>query len=341
MLLAIAAIVGCALMAAWPSLALSRVRDEELMAAFPAERPAPKADEPAFELPRELTTEAVMASVSSAVTVLAHMAAPKGADPARRALERLVRRSRRTLLWPVPLAVGVCADVTLLLGTATHWAAWAVSVSLVIFLDAVLVVCAIAMLALSRRRVTDREVERFEEVRGARLRERAAQARERTARERVRAEARREAERVPAGAKGVRAILDVPTGRALTEGRVRLLGSGMAGDAELAEQLLGIMGQVRRLEVSPHRDGHADASAQIYAEQAVEVLDAYFELAEPTDADATQVRSVLGLVDEALDRESERLDGKTRLSLDATKRATEALFRQRYGDVPDAGDSGK
>ena len=62
---------------------------------------------------------------------------------------------------------------------------------------------------------------------------------------------------------------------------------------------------------------------------------AYLQLSEPTEADAEQVRQVLSVVDQALDREAERLDGKARLNLDVTRRATEALYNKRYGNVSD------
>ena len=87
---------------------------------------------------------------------------------------------------------------------------------------------------------------------------------------------REEARRAPRPAKDP--IIRSETHKSLTADRELLLKTGRDVDRALAQQVLGIVEKVRELETSPHRDGHADASAQIYAEQALDALDAYLEL---------------------------------------------------------------
>lgn len=325
MLLAVLAIACCALLGAWPSLVLWRTDDADVLAAFPAGEPAEE-ERPSFELPRDLTPEAVIASVSSAVDVISSMTTPRVPSPGEAALSSLVRRTRRSLLWPMPLVLAVAVDVALL--GAGGWAGWvgqAVALTMAFFLDVLLICCSVAMFAVSRSKVSARQRERFVEHWGARLRRRADAIRE-----------RHEVGRVRASSSDA-PILERSVEDSIMGSRRRLLGTGSSVDRALAEQLLDVLAQTRELEASPHRDGHAEATAQIYAEQVDQAMAAYLELGEPSASDAEQVRSILGVVGKALDREAERLDGKTRLSLDATRRATEALYRQRFGDDPPDG----
>ena len=302
MLLAIVFAASCALGIAWPALVVRRASVAEVQAAEAGKQ----------------------ASKISNDTVL-----PEQADATehKKLFDNLVRRARRSRLWPVPIAVMLVADLSVLgINSDVSWMYQLVSLAMVIELDVVLMVSALSMFLVSRRNVSARQREKFLDAWGERLGERA---------ERIRQ--REEARRAPRPAKDP--IIRSETHKSLTADRELLLKTGRDVDRALAQQVLGIVEKVRELETSPHRDGHADASAQIYAEQALDALDAYLELSCASEHDVGQVRSVLSITDEALDQEAGRLDGKSRLSLDATKRATEALYRQRIGTDPKADES--
>lgn len=325
MLLAIVAAVSCVALCAWPHLVMRRVSDDDVLAAFPEHKEPRPADQPIFEAPRELSAEAVVGTVCTAVTRIASRLAPQPATPSELAYDGLVRRVRRSRLWAVPLALAVAADATLLGGgAALSLTGQAMAFTLAVLLDVTLVSVAVVMFAMSCRKVTPEQRASFESAWAGRLRERAARVRE-----------SRTVRRVASHTTPDAPILERGTEDAIMGARRHLLGTGSVTEQALADQLLDVLARTRELEASPHRDSHANVTAQVYAEQVDEAMRAYLQLSEPTEADAEQVRQVLSVVDQALDREAERLDGKARLNLDVTRHATEALYNKRYGNVSD------
>lgn len=328
MLLVIVAIMSCVALYAWPGVALRRATDAEVTAAL--EPPAP--DEATSQDPASGRDELVAAAATLGRAVRAAVTSAMGAQERPRsaygpALDVLVARVRRTHLWAVPLALAVALDVTLLAGPATL-AVQALMVTLAVSVSFVLGLVALCMAVAARRKVGDAERDRFVARWGQTLRARAAKAQVRA--RNLADEARRSM--TPSAAP----ILEAQTSRALDRASERLLASADDATRGLGTRAGAIAAQAEAIARSPHRDAHADAAAQTYAEQAVEALETYLGLAEPGAADAAQVSSVLDVVSQALERESDRLDDKARVSLDVTQRGTEALYRHRYGEDPEA-----
>lgn len=329
MLAVIVAVVGCALVCAWPTLVVRRVSPRDAARALePPAAPSPAQTGSTDVLTAAATSigRAVRAAVMAA-TGQREPEAPKYGPE----LDALVRRARRSRLWAVPLVVGVALDLTLLV-TPMGWAVGLAALGLVLVADAALVTCAIVMLVLGlRRTVSVAERDRFLQAWGPALAAKAERFRARDLEERRAQEAEAHGWEQDAAP-----ILDEALGSQLTDVRRRLASARPAAATTLAAQLDELTRRLRVLEASPHRDGHSDAAAQTYAEQAVDALSSYLQLASPTSEDAGKVADVLGIATSALARETDRLDGKARLNLDVTRRGTEALYGHRYG-----GDSGR
>ena len=322
----IVAIAGIALIWAWPSLVVRRLSPKDAARALEP----PVADSAEADLGgRRDALSSIAASLGRAARA-AYLAATGRREPEPPAfgpeLDALVRRARRSRLWYVPLAIGLVLDVSLFVALPAGWAFGAGMVALAILADVVLLTCAIVMLALrARRAVSDAERERFLEAWDQILRDKAG-------RHRAEAQAARDREASELGRDAsVEPILGAELAAELSDVRARLNATHLSHSATLALGLDGFSRQMRLLEASPQRDGHADAAVQTYAEQVVDAVSSLLELSNPTEEDVRKVSAVLELASSALARELARLDDRARLNLDVTKRGTEALYGHRYG----------
>lgn len=331
MVVVVVAALACALVAAWPSLVVRRVSPGEAARALEPPAPSPAVAPAAGS--DALSSAAASLGKAVRAAVLAAAGRAESEPPAYGpALDAIVRRARRSRLWAAPLLVGVVLDVSVL-ATPMGWLVGLTALGLVLVVDALLVTCAIVMLALScRRTVSDAERDRFLQAWGTALEAKAGRHR---SQERA-AAAAAEAD-VHGWERDAAPILDEALASELSDVRRRLAASGSFGADGLASQLDSLSGRLSVLEASPHRDGHTEAAAQTYAEQSVDALTAYLELAHAGGEDADKVSAVLGLANQALGKEADRLDGKARLNLDVTKRGTEALYGRRYGDAGSGG----